>query len=194
MKTTTLLLFLILGFQQIIGQTTKQTTTAKFSLEIDPATFFMKGYGLHIRMQPKNCTHALFGIGAYALDLPEALVDFNDKNKGEDWNIRIQNGFSLFGEHHFTEVNEKWYIGGQLGIQTFKIEKDQIKGSNTFTNTLTMGYVGYTFKPFDNGLYVKPWLGIGYTTKLSGENELEDNTYDIAPITYFATLHIGYTF
>lgn len=194
MKTIPFLLLLILGFQQITGQTTEQTTTSKFSLEIDPATFFMKGYGVHIRMQPKNCTHALIGIGVYALDLPEALVDFNEKNKGKDWNVRIQNGFSLFGEHHFTEVNEKWFVGGQLGLQTFKIEKDIIKGRSTFTNVLTMGYVGYTIKPFNNGFYMKPWLGLGYTTKLSGKNKLEDNTYNIAPITYFATLHIGYTF
>ena len=42
--------------------------------------------------------------------------------------------------------------------------------------------------------YIKPWAGIGYTSKIAGTNQLEGKEYNIAPITMFATLHVGYTF
>ncbi len=57
-----------------------------------------------------------------------------------------------------------------------------------------MGYIGYTFQPFDNGFYIKPWAGLGYTTKVAGENILDGHGYDVAPVTMFVTLHVGYTF
>lgn len=193
MKTiVTLCLTFILGTQFTYGQIKQDGKKTRISLEIDPATFFMKGYGIHIRIQPKTCHHLLYGIGVYSLDLPQEMVNMNKNNK--DWNVRIKQGISLFGEHHFTKVNKKWFIGGQFGVQTFTIEKKQIKTNSEFKNILTMSYLGYTFNPFNNRLYIKPWMGIGYTRKISGKNTIKSNEYDISPITMFATLHIGYTF
>ncbi len=197
MKTTfTILLFCVLSIQNLIAQTgiKPQENKIKFSLEIDPATFFMKGYGLHLRIQPKTCDHLLFGLGAYSLDLPKAMVDFNKENKGKGWDVRIQHGLSLFGEHHFTTVNQKWFIGAQAGVQKFRLKQEHSENETTYSNALAMTYVGYTFNPFNNNIYIKPWVGLGYTTKISGENTLNNQSYDIAPLTYFATLHIGYTF
>lgn len=169
-------------------------TKTKFSIEIDPATFVFKGYSAHFRVQPKNCDHLLFGVGIYAMDMPSVLVDFNKKNKDEGWDVRLNQGIGLFGEHHFTEVNRKWFVGAQMSIQEYKIENEIITGSEKFTNFLAMGYFGYTIKPFKSNLYIKPWAGIGYTTKISGINTLGTFEYDIAPVSMFATLHIGYTF
>ncbi|MDD5152054.1 MAG: hypothetical protein PHC28_16505 [Flavobacterium sp.] len=166
----------------------------RVSLEIDPATFAFNGYSAHLRIQPKNCDHLLFGVGIYAMDMPSVLVNFNKKNKDKGWDVRLNNGVGLFGEHHFTEVNRKWFVGAQMSIQEYKIENETFAGSEKYTNILAMGYFGYTIKPFKNNLYIKPWAGIGYTSKISGNNTLGSLEYDIAPITMFATLHIGYTF
>ncbi len=166
----------------------------KYSVEIDPATFAFNSYSFHLRIQPKGCDHLLAGFGTYALDMPDLLVDFNSKNKNKGWNVRINQGYSIFGEHHFTEVNRKWFVGTQIGIQEFTLENDTVAGNEKFTNLLAMSYVGYTLKPFKNNLYIKPWAGIGYTTKLSGNNTLGISEYDIAPITMFVTVHVGYTF
>jgi hypothetical protein len=188
-------IILILGINQhLSAQEVSTNEKTKFSIEIDPATFAFNGYGIHFRLQPKGCEHLLVGFGTYAMDLPDLLVNFNNKNKDEGWNVRINQGYSLFAEHHFTEVNRNWFVGTQIGIQEFKIENSNITGSEKFTNILTMGYFGYTIKPFKNNLYIKPWAGIGYTSKISGKNTLETLVYDIAPLTMFATLHIGYTF
>ncbi len=188
-----ILLFVFLGIQFSKAQKENSSPT-QLSVEIDPATFFMNGYGIHLRLKPKHCTHALFGIGVYALDLPKQLIDLNAKNKDKNWNLRIKQGVSLFAEHHFKEVNEKWFTGIQLGLQTFELEKNNVNKKEEYTNVLSMGYVGYTFTPFKSKIYFKPWLGFGYTQKVSGDNKINTESYDIAPLTYFATLHIGYTF
>ena len=179
---------------QLSAQEVSTNDKTKLSIEIDPATFAFKGYGVHLRLQPKGCEHLLAGFGTYAMDMPDVLVDFNRNNKNKGWDVRINQGYSLFAEHHFTEVNRKWFVGTQIGVQEFKIENSNTTGSEKFSNILAMGYFGYTIKPFKNTLYIKPWAGIGYTSKIGGTNTLDTLKYDIASITMFATLHIGYTF
>ena len=172
----------------------KQDKT-KISVEIDPATFGFKGYGIHLRVKLKNTEHLLLGIGAYAMDFPDVLVNLNKNNKEKNWDVRLNQGYGLFGEHHFYKVNNKWFVGGQVALQEYRIENKTISNdSEKFTNSLVMAYGGYTWQPFDFGFYIKPWAGIGYTSKISGTNHLGNSEYDIEPITMFATLHIGYTF
>jgi len=193
-KTFTILAFLIILSFQSFGQSPTNENHSEFSIEIDPATFLFKGYSIHLRFKPKNSQHLIFGIGAYAMDFPSQLVDLNAKNKNEGWDVRLNQGFGLFGEYHFSEPNKKWFLGTQIGIQEYKIENENLSGNEHFTNSLFMGYGGYTWRVFNDKFYIKPWAGIGYTSKISGNNSLENLEYDIAPITMFATLHIGYTF
>ena len=173
---------------------TLKESKSNISLEIDPVTFGFNGYGIHLRIKPKNNKHLLLGIGAYAMDMPNALVDLNKKNKGKGWDVRLNQGYGFFGEYHLSKVNKKWFVGGQLGLQEYKIENSSIAGNEKFTNGLLMAYGGYTWQLFDTGFYIKPWGGFGITSKFSGTNTLGNSKYDIAPIVIFATLHIGYTF
>lgn len=198
-KTAIISMALILGISfQLSAQNTESTQGKKHkvSVEIDPATFAFKGFGVHLRIQPKNSEHLLFGVGAYAMNMPDLLVDCNKANRDKGWGLRLNQGYGLFAEYHFSEVNKGLFAGGQAGIQEYKIELEgqESAGSSKYTNGLAMGYLGYTFAPFKHNLYIKPWAGIGYTSKIAGENHVEAVEYDIAPITMFATLHIGYTF
>ena len=196
MKLLLASMLLLAGIKtQTFAQTENRTDAkASFSIEIDPATFVWNGFSIHARFQPKNSRHLLVGAGAYGLDLPDFLVDLNPKNASQGWEVRINQGLSAFGEYHFSEVNRKWFVGTQIGVQTFEIENSDVSGSNQFNNLLAMGYVGYTVKPFGDKLYFKPWAGVGYTSKIAGENRLAHLEYNIQPITMFLTLHVGYTF
>ncbi len=194
-QVITLLIFLSFFSINIFAQnseTTKHKT--HFSIEIDPVTFALNGYAFHLRISPDNSQHYLFGIGTYAMDMPDEIININSNNKNKGWNVRLNQGYGLFGEYHFQQVNKKWFIGSQISLQEYKIENEQTEGNEKFQNILLMSYGGYTWQPFEFGLYIKPWAGIGYTTKISGNNNLGNFKYDISPITMFATLHIGYTF
>lgn len=181
----------------IIFQTSvfAQKQKSRISLEVDPATFAFSGYSLHLRIQPANSKHFLLGAGIYAMQLPQLIVDLNPENKGKGWTSKIKLGYGLFGEYFFSEVNRGWFLGGQASLQKYEIAHKASTDKQVFTNFLLMGYGGYVWAPFKtNRVYLKPWAGIGYTSKISGENQITEQTYNIAPITMFATLHIGYTF
>ncbi len=193
-KKAIIIIMISISFGIFAQPSDNQSKKTEISVEIDPATFGFKGYGIHLRIKPKNSEQLLIGIGAYAMDMPSVLVDFNKENKDKDWNVRLNQGFGVFGEYHFSEVNQKWFVGSQVSLQEYKIQNEIISGSEKFTNALLMAYSGYTWQLFDFGFYIKPWAGIGYTSKLYGSNNLGNLEYDIAPITIFATLHLGYTF
>lgn len=185
---------LIASFSTYAQQVVEQRNKTKLSLELDPATFIFKGFAVHLRIQPEGINNLLFGAGAYAMEMPDVIVNINKGNKDKGWSVRINQGYGLFGEYYFNEVNKKWFVGNQIGIQEYKIENKSTHGNEKFTNILFMGYAGYAWQPFDSNFYIKPWVGIGYTSKISGNNKLNNFEYDISPITMFATLHIGYTF
>lgn len=195
LNTSIATIILVLGFHfNTIAQDEQGTKKTTFTIEIDPATFAFNGYGIHLRLKPKDKEHLLIGFGTYAMDMPDALVNFNNKNKEAGWGVRLNQGYGLFGEHHFTKVNYKWFLGTQVSLQEYGITNTQFNGNEKFTNILAMAYFGYSLKPFKNNFYIKPWAGIGYTSKIAGKNNLGAAEYNIAPITMFATLHVGYTF
>ena len=189
--------FIIVLVTLIIFQTSvfAQKQKSKISLEIDPATFVFSGYSAHLRIQPAGSKHLLLGVGVYAMQLPQLIVDLNPENKDKGWSSKIQLGYGLFGEYFFGKVNQRWFIGGQASLQNYQVENEANVSKMTFTNLLLMSYGGYVWTPFKTKqVYFKPWAGIGYTTKISGENQIAEQTYNIAPVTMFATLHVGYTF
>ncbi|MCB0630079.1 MAG: hypothetical protein R2824_15060 [Saprospiraceae bacterium] len=186
--------FMFTSLAFTLGQSPQNESRTEFSLEIDPATFVFSGYGVHFRVKPKNSDHLLLGIGAYAMDFPDLLVDLNANNKGKGWDVRLGQGWGIFGEYHFSEVHRKWFVGTQIGVQKYRIKNTSLVGEENYTNSLVMGYAGYTWPIFGDRLYLKPWAGIGYTAKIAGSNTLEQIEYAIAPLTMFATLHLGYRF
>ena len=172
---------------------TENKTT--FSIETDPSTFVFKGYAFHFRIKPKNSKHLVIGAGTYGLDLPTIMVDMNKDNKDKGWNVRINSAYSLFGEYYFKDANAKWYIGLQAGIQNFKNTNDNIANKESkYSNLILMPSIGYNWQPFKFPMYVKPWFGVGYTSKLSGSNSIDNLEYNISPLVPFVTLHVGYTF
>ncbi len=179
----------------IQAQNSESVNKTTISLETDPSTFVFGGYAAHIRIKPANSKHLVVGAGAYAMDYPDFLVNMNSDNKDKGWKVRINSAFGFFGEYYFSEANSKWFTGLQAGVQNYKITNENILNKESkYSNLLLMPSIGYNWQPFHFPFYIKPWLGIGYTTKISGENSINTSVYKISPITPFVTVHVGYTF
>ena len=195
-KTILLATLTIIGLSTTAVKAQDNPTESRmtFSIETDPSTFAFKGYAFHIRVKPKNSEHFVFGAGTYALDLPSLMVDMNAENMSKGWNVRINSAYSLFGEYYFKEANRKWFVGMQTGVQNYKNTNDNIvnKESN-YSTLIVMPSVGYNWHPFKFPLYVKPWFGLGYSSKISGDNSFDNLQYNISPLVPFITLHVGYT-
>lgn len=169
--------------------------SSRLSAEIDPVTFLYKGYSFHLRYQPMFSERFLIGAGTYAMDLPETFVDFNTANRDRGWNVRIRSAYFLHGEFYVTEANHRWFIGEQIGFQRFMVSNDrEARGSARFNNLLLLTYIGYSWHPYKGSFYIKPWVGLGYTTKVDGLNTVGSMKYDISPLYGFFTVHVGYSF
>jgi hypothetical protein len=168
----------------------------EFSIETDPTAFLMKGYSFHVRVKPASWGKVLLGAGTYGLDFPEMIADLNPDNRDEGWKPRIRTAYAMFGEYYFKEVNNRWFIGEQIGVQNFRVKNDreQLSGSADFSNVLLMTYFGYSWHPYKGAFYVKPWAGLGYTSKIDGITTVGSLRYDVAPLFPFFTFHLGYTF
>jgi hypothetical protein len=196
-KIITIAMLMIISFVTTVlkAQEKKVENKTTFSLETDPSTFVFKGYAFHLRIKPANSMHLVIGAGTYALDLPDLLVDMDPKNKDEGWDVRISSAYSLFGEYYFEKANYNWFVGLQAGIQNYKINNSNLGNEESkYSNLLLMPSIGYNWHPFKLPLYFKPWFGLGYTTKISGSNIIDESEYNINPLVPFVTLHIGYTF
>lgn len=177
-----------------LAQDTNTENKTTISIETDPSTFAFKGYAVHVRVKPKHSKHLVIGAGTYALDFPDFMVDMNKENKSKGWKVRIQSAYSIFSEYYFREAKKKWFIGLQAGVQNYKNSNDSISGKKTeYSNLLVMPSIGYNWYPFKFPLYIKPWLGMGYTTKIYGSNTMDTKTYTISPVVPFLTFHVGYT-
>ncbi|MEX2231858.1 MAG: hypothetical protein WD824_06845 [Cyclobacteriaceae bacterium] len=172
-----------------------QDYSSRLSLEIDPITFLYKGYSLHVRYQPMFSERLLIGIGTYALDLPEPIINFNSQNRDEGWEVRIRSAYFVYGEYYIRKSNHGWFVGEQIGFQSFKVSNNsEVSGSTSFNNILLLTYLGYSWHPYKGSFYIKPWAGLGYTAKVDGINRVGSMKYDIAPLFPFVTFHVGYTF
>jgi len=191
-KATLLAISLFAG-TLLNAQTATLEGKTTLSIETDPSTFLFNGYGFHVRLKPKDSRHWLAGAGSYALDLPAFLVNLNADNKDKGWKVRINSAYSLFGEYYFSEANQKWFAGLQVGIQNYKNTNADVPGESKYANLLIMPSIGYNWQPFKFPIYIKPWFGLGYTSKISGGNAINNLNYDASPIVPFLTMHLGYT-
>ncbi|MBK6345750.1 MAG: hypothetical protein IPF68_07375 [Bacteroidales bacterium] len=191
----TCLLFSSLSMKPLFAQEKTVDRKTILSVETDPSTFLFGGYAFHIRLKPAGSDRLVIGAGTYAMDFPAFLVDLNEKNKAKGWNVRINSAFGLFGEYYFNEANKGWFAGLQAGIQNYKNSMDPSPGKHiSYSNLLIMPSAGVNWQPFDFPLYLKPWAGLGFTGRISGQNTLEGNTFDISTLSPFVTLHVGYAF
>lgn len=164
---------------------------SSFSIEVDPATYIFHGYSLHMKKSFATIPKWQFGVGFYAMDFPDVLVNLNKHNRDKGWEQRIDSGIGFFVDYFFQENQQGLFIGAQLAQQKYKLDKNN--ETTEYTTMLSMGHIGYQYD-FYKKFYIKPWTGIGYQNKVSGENTLFGEEFEIDSLVLFATVHIGYKF
>ena len=166
----------------------------EYEIEVDPSTYALNGYSLHVRIVPNNLPNWRLGAGIYSLEFPDVFTNMNSKNKDQGWNVDLDQGVGFFAEYYFKSTREGWLVGAQIAQQRFNITNEN-SGSEQeeFTNLLAMPYVGHRW-PLGEHFYAQGWFGVGYTENISGETQLGNRNYDIDPVVLFGAVHIGYGF
>ena len=168
-----------------------QAEKKEYSIEIDPSTYALGGYSLHLKKRFDSIPNVQFGVGAYAMDFPDVFVDMHSKNRDKGWDVRLDNGVGLFTDVYQDETLSGWFYGTQIAFQRYKI--DNIGGSSSYDTFLLMGHGGYKYNMNDQW-YLKFWGGVGYSHKFSGSNRVGNLEYDVPTVVPFGALHIGYNY
>ncbi len=164
-------------------------------VETDPATFAFDGYAVHLRVAPREVEHWVFGIGTYSMKFPDLLVNINSKNSNQGWDVNLKHGYGVFSDYYFEPTKDGWFVGGQLALQQYKLTNSTTGSKEAnFSTILFMPRVGYQWFPWKEGFYFMPWFGLGFSSKISGEREIDTKSYDLFPLVAFVTVHVGYRF
>jgi hypothetical protein len=167
---------------------------ARLFLETDPAMFVLGGFAGHVRGRFPSAPHWSVGAGAYALTLPDLMVDLDSADRGQGWTVRITFAMGGFVDRYFRDDGTGAFVGAQIGAQRFRVTRSDTPGELAFTDLLVMPRAGYLWRPFQSGFYVMPWLGIGATARVGGDTVLGGRRYDVFPVVAFATVHVGWAF
>jgi hypothetical protein len=168
-------------------------TNARVDIEIDPATYAFKGDSLHIKFTQEGAPQWRWGLGTYSLEMPDALVDVNSKNKQQDWTVDIDRAYGVFAEYYLDASQTGWFVGGQVSQQTFTVENPLVSKTE-FSNGLLMLNAGYKWPLKNTAFYLLPWAGVGYTKTIDKNNARAASGFDVDPVTAFMSVHLGYAF
>ena len=162
-------------------------------LEIDPLPFALRGHAAHVRVATEKLPGWVFSAGIYGLEIPGFLTDINSKNRDEGWKPEIRNAYALFADYHFSGRPQGLFVGLQLAYQDFGLTRESTAESREFGVLMAMARVGTLWKPFDSSFYILPWAGVAANLPVNDGNlTLGDDTYDVAPVGGFVTLHLGW--
>ncbi|NDY92229.1 hypothetical protein [Ideonella livida] len=163
-------------------------------LEVDPATFALKGYSLHVRVPLNGSEEArrwTVGVGGYAMEFPSAMRGMAVKNAASSTEIEIERGAAVFIDRYLDQPLQGWFTGLELGRQRYKLSDGaQVE---RYDATVAMPRLGYHFK-LDGGWYVLPWVGVGFVDTDRDELNVGGRTVKPRSTLAFATVHVGYAF
>jgi hypothetical protein len=153
-----------------------------FDLEADPTAFVLGGYSLHAGLGWRGLR---LDIGGYGMNVPELMHG----NAGFDASFR---GVGAKLQWFPFAERRGAFIGVDAGVAWLRVEPEGSDLSATQTQ-LGVGVNGGYRIDLPYGLYVTPWLGIGYTMN-NRDLHVGERTFESSPISFFPAVHVGYRF
>jgi hypothetical protein len=183
--TKTIVVTSILLYSHAIDAQTHSHQFAGVSVEIDPAPFFQHGYSIAAGYEFNKYR---LSVNLFKSDLPTFILQKN-------WNAKIIIGSALRMQYYFNETREGLFVGAQAGFLKLNYSYTDESYSSKVTQIAVTPTVGYLWFPFpENGFYLMPAAGIGFTLATSGKVASEYEKYNQFRPAYITALHIGYEF
>lgn len=164
-------------------------TEKHFEIEVDPIAYALRGASGHAAFTWKN---ERIQLGYGQLTMPKGMQ--NHENVSESFKAISLKWDYFFGKHN---ANQGLFVGPTFDylFLTYEDELSQTYKENQLSLGIRGGYKFDLFKKSKalNGLYVTPWLGVSAFTN-SKDIELGGRTYTRKPLSFFPTVHLGWSF
>lgn len=158
-----------------------RTASAQVEVEADPIAYALNGFSLHVASMVGS---ARVSVGTFGIDVPEWLHG----NDGWDASFR---GVGVKLDYLGSRV-DGYFVGIDGGYMRMSYGLDG--GPAVKRDEIGVGVRGgYRMDIGKSGLYVSPWVGLGYTFR-GRDVVIGEERFDHKPITVFPTIHIGWRF
>ncbi|HEU0034009.1 MAG TPA: hypothetical protein VFQ53_25455 [Kofleriaceae bacterium] len=162
----------------------------RVSVETGPLDLALGGLGAGAAVTPSSSPHWRVGSTAYRLELPKFITELDSANVG--WTATLTFGIDINVSYQVAESGKGWFFEGIVPYERYRYEHDGM--STTAANlSLTVG-AGYKWMPFDNGLFVRPLLGVAVRLASTGSRSVGGKEFADPLVKPLPVIHVGYEF
>jgi hypothetical protein len=172
----------VLGLVLVALMAGPTATAAQMEVEADPFAYALNGFSLHLASVQGS---ARVSIGTFGIDIPH----FFHGNDG--WSSSMRGaGLKL---DYLGRRSDGVFAGvdGNYMRMSYSLDATPERSKR---DEITLGLRGgYRLPIGGGGLYLAPWVGVGYTFG-GGDVTIGDQLFEHRAINVFPTVHVGWRF
>jgi hypothetical protein len=163
--------------------------TPSLSVESDVTRIALGSLSFHVMLRLPAVPNLRIGLGRVGGALPGVFHRLFDPNEG--WSVTEQ-GAAAQVFHHLDPKGSTLFVGAYLRFDRWEWRRDDMAGVDRGSQLFPMPAIGYRWFPTDAGVFVSPWVGMGFSVWHSGAGQLGRHVYE--PLEWFPILaiHVGY--
>jgi hypothetical protein len=160
--------------------------TSQVEVEVDPIAYAASGFSLHVA---KVLGPARLNVGTFGAEIPTWL------HGNEGWTSTMRGaGVKL---DYVGQTSDGWFVGlegGYLRMEYRLAGVGEGAGEAVGRDVVGVGLRGgYRLPLGGRGLYIAPWVGLGYNFDGSAV-VVGDEVFERSAVVIFPTVHIGWRF
>lgn len=159
-----------------------------YTLSADISPYALNGYSIKVGIIPKSLPSYDFSTEIFSMEIPELVVELNNKNKGQNWEEDVNYGIALYSDRKLGNKSNSFWAGIGL-VYLNQTAKNELE-SNSFSQIEALARVNYKWYPFNNGFYVNPYFALAGRQKLNGNN----GSYELSPFMVISSIYLSWEF
>lgn len=193
MKRRQLYLLVLLFMFSISTKLVGQEVDRRFKIEIEPASFALKGISGSVLYQPISEKNFSLGLFAASVDVPVFTRANMFENVGGDTSdVRLGFQIALMARYNlklFKEKESNPYVGLIAGWEYFDISQPYNPNPVRLTTYVLTPYLGYEFYFYKQMLFLNPQLrGVVY---LGAKSDSPTRTEKLSSFLFLPQISVG---
>ncbi len=181
----------ILAIILLVFSLPSPSVASKIYLETEVLIDVFGGASLHIKKSSTFFNNLTVGVGAMKMKIPEDMFDEYPDAVGKGWKVNLTGG-RLFFDYHFSDPDKGPTIGLHIALEQYVLQR---RGSSSTMWQLGGALrLGYLWRPLDGGFYLMPVLTVLNSRRVSGDNEVQGETFDTDYFGFQPFFGLGYSF
>lgn len=163
----------------------------RLSLETEVLTDVFGGLSVQLRRSSTLLDRLTVGVALMRIDIPEGMLrEYNGADR-DTWDVS-QAGGRLLLDYHLGRPDRGLSLGAFVSLDSFGMT--HASGETVRSWHVGEGArLGYTWRPFDDGLYVFPAVALLNLGRVAGRNTVRGDRFDADTFGPMAMLNLGFT-